>query len=79
MAFDKNYYNGKKQQLQQRNQKATQKFLGDTMAYAQSISEIEKDFQDILQLEQEQTNEKMAKEHPEVIKDAIDKVVNRKK
>ena len=62
MTYDKMYYQNKKQTLQQRNQKVTQKFLGDTMAYAQAISEIEQDFQEILKMEAEQKPKKEPKE-----------------
>jgi len=51
--FNQQYYQSKKQALQLRNQKAIQKFLQDTMTYAQQVSEIEADFQEILKMEAE--------------------------
>ena len=64
MDFDAQYYAIRIQTLQQRNQKVTQKFLGDTLAYAQAISEIENDYQDITKMEAEQSKKEESKPAP---------------
>ena len=50
--FDKNYYANKKQELIQKNQKKTQRFLSDTMDFVEEIKGIDMQFQEINKLEQ---------------------------
>jgi hypothetical protein len=61
MTFDAKYYEDKKIRLQMKNQRATQKFLQDTLLYSKEISDIEEDFQEIIKWEKEQIEKETEK------------------
>jgi hypothetical protein len=71
MAFDKTYYDSKKQALIKKNQQLTQKFLAGTLDFAREIAEIDNDFQEITKWEQEQAMKKPADPITEGIKETV--------